>query len=210
MKEKLKAWSGRWKTVHKRRIAKFSRWLHIYLSMVSFVVVLFFSVTGVTLNHTDIFQGKTYTTEEKGQLTITWVNSKDTLQVAKLNIVEYFRNTNKVKGAVSDFRIDDTQVSISFKGPGYAADVFINRETGEYELSKTQTGFVGFMNDLHKGRDTGKAWLWVIDVSAIFLIVVSLSGLILLLFIKRKRINGLLLLAAGGLIIYLVYKFWGQ
>lgn len=210
MKEKLKAWSGRWKTVHKRRIAKFSRWLHIYLSMVSFVVVLFFSVTGVTLNHTDIFQGKTYTTEEKGKLTTAWVNSKDTLQVAKLNIVEYFRNRNKVKGAVSDFRIDETQVSVSFKGPGYQADAYINRETGEYELSKTQTGFVGFMNDLHKGRDTGKAWLWVIDVSAIFLIVVSLSGLILLLFIKRKRITGLVLLAAGGLIIYLIYKFWGQ
>jgi len=210
MKEKLKAWSNRWKTVHKRRIAKFSRWLHIYLSMVSFVVVLFFSVTGVTLNHTDIFQGKTYTTEEKGKITVAWVNVKDTLEVAKLSIVEYLRNTNKVKGAVSDFRIDETQVSVTFKGPGYQADAFVNRETGEYELSKTQTGFVGFMNDLHKGRDTGKAWLWVIDVSAIFLIMVSLSGLMLLLFIKRKRITGLLLLAAGGLIIYLVYKFWGQ
>ena len=210
MKEKLTAWSNRWKTVHKRRIAKFSRWLHIYLSMVSFVVVLFFSVTGVTLNHTDIFQGKTYTTEEKGKLTAAWVNVKDTLQVAKLNIVEYLRNTNKVKGAVSDFRIEETQVMVSFKGPGYEADAFINRETGEYDLSKTQTGFVGFMNDLHKGRDTGKAWLWVIDISAIFLIIVSLSGLILLLFIKRKRLNGLILLAAGGLILYLIYKFWGQ
>jgi uncharacterized protein len=210
MREKLKAWSSRWKTVHKRRIAKFSRWLHIYLSMISFVVVLFFSVTGITLNHTDIFQGKTYTTQEKGKLTEGWVNVKDSLQVARLNIVEYFRNTHKVKGAVNDFRIEEREVSVSFKGPGYEADVFINRETGEYELSKTQTGFVGFMNDLHKGRDTGKAWLWVIDVSAIFLIVVSLSGLILLLFIKRKRLTGLLLLAAGGLIIYLIYKLWGQ
>ncbi|RZK83430.1 MAG: peptidase, partial [Pedobacter sp.] len=34
----------------KKDIAKVSRWLHIYLSMVSFAIVLFFSVTGLTLN----------------------------------------------------------------------------------------------------------------------------------------------------------------
>jgi hypothetical protein len=210
MKEENKPGSSRWKTVHKRRIAKFSRWLHIYLSMVSFAVVLFFSVTGLTLNHTEIFQGKTYTTQEKGKLVPVWVNVKDTNRIAKLEIVEYFRNKHKVKGAVTDLRIDETQVSVSFKGPGYEADAFITRETGDYELTQTGTGFVGFMNDLHKGRDTGKAWSRVIDVSAIFLILVSLSGFILLLFIKRKRVNGLILLAAGVLIIYLVYKFWGQ
>ena len=33
------------------RFAKLMRWLHIYLSMFSLAVVLFFSVTGITLNH---------------------------------------------------------------------------------------------------------------------------------------------------------------
>ena len=33
------------------------RWLHIYLSMFSLAVVLFFSVTGITLNHPDWFFG---------------------------------------------------------------------------------------------------------------------------------------------------------
>ena len=31
------------------------RWLHVYLSMISLAVVLFFSVTGITLNHPDWF-----------------------------------------------------------------------------------------------------------------------------------------------------------
>jgi hypothetical protein len=198
------------KTVLKRRIAKFSRWLHIYLSMVSFAVVLFFSVTGLTLNHADKFQGKTQTIKDKGKLDVAWVNNKDTLLVAKLNIVEFLRSKYSVKGAVTDFRIDETQVSLSFKGPAYEADAFIDRTTGEYELSQTRSGFIGFINDLHKGRDTGSAWLWVIDISAVFLVVVSLSGLILLLFIKRKRVNGIILATAGFLIIYLVYKIWGQ
>lgn len=198
------------KTVYKRRIAKFSRWLHIYVSMVSFAIVLFFSITGLTLNHADWFQGKTQTTQEKGKLKPDWVNSKDTNLVAKLNIVEHFRNKYSVKGAVSDFRIDDNQVSVAFKGPGYEADAFINRQNGEYELSQTRTGFVGFINDLHKGRDTGKVWSWVIDIAAVLMILISITGIILLLFIKRKRRNGILLAAAGLFLLYLVYKIWGQ
>jgi hypothetical protein len=194
----------------KKKVAKVSRWLHIYLSMVSFAIVLFFSITGLTLNHADFFAGKAITTKDTGRVTAAWVNVKDTNLVSKLNIAEYFRNKHHVKGAVSDFRIDDSQVSISYRGPGYEGDAYITRETGEYELSQTRGSFVAFMNDLHKGRDTGTAWSWVIDVSAIFLVLISLSGLILLLFIKKKRMSGVILAVIGLLLIWLIYKLWGQ
>ena len=61
------------------------------------------------------------------------------------------------------------------------------------------------MNDLHKGRDSGKGWSWIIDISAVFLILVSLSGLILLCFIKKKRIAGFITAIIGLVISYLVY-----
>ncbi len=199
-----------WKNVFRRRTSRVTRWLHIYLSMISFAIVLFFSVTGITLNHADYFQGKTTTTREKGTLKPEWVNNKDTNLVAKLSIAEYFRNIYSVKGTVSDFRIDDGQVSIAYKGPGYEADAFINRQTGAYELAVTQTGFVGFINDLHKGRDTGRVWSWVIDIAAALMVLISLTGLILLLFIKKKRISGLILTVVGLLIMYMVYRMWGQ
>ena len=35
------------------RFARLMRWLHIYLSMLGLAAVLFFSVTGITLNHPD-------------------------------------------------------------------------------------------------------------------------------------------------------------
>ena len=199
-----------WKNVFRRKTSRISRWLHIYLSMISFAIVLFFSVTGITLNHADYFQAKTTTTQEKGTLKPEWVNNKDTNLVAKLTIAEYFRNTFSVKGAVSDFRIDDNQVSIAYKGPGYEADAFIDRQSGAFELSQTRTGFVGFINDLHKGRDTGKVWSLVIDIAAILMVLISLTGLILLLFIKKKKISGLILAVVGLVIMYVVYRIWGQ
>lgn len=194
----------------KKLIAKYSRWLHIYLSMISFIIVLFFSITGLTLNHADFFQKNTSITQHKGILEPSWVNATDTLKIKKLDIVEHFRNTYKVKGAVADFRIYESEISFTFKSPGYAADVFINRSDASYSLMETNQGLMGFINDLHKGRDTGKAWLWIIDISAILMTVISLSGLILLLYIKKKRAAGIVLLFTGFVIIYVIYHFWGQ
>ena len=35
----------------KRGIHRWSRWIHVYTSMVALLIVLFFGVTGITLNH---------------------------------------------------------------------------------------------------------------------------------------------------------------
>lgn len=190
----------------KKEVAKLSRWLHIYLSMVSFAIVLFFSVTGLTLNHPSWFGGdKQINIKNKGNLNVKWVNNPDTNKIDKLEIVEFLRKTYNVKGAVSEFRIDDSEVSVSFKGPAYSCDAFIDREKGSYEVSEIKMGIVAVMNDLHKGRDSGSGWSWVIDVSAIFLTLVSLSGLILLCFIKKKRVAGFITGVIGLLICYLIY-----
>ncbi|RVU27077.1 peptidase [Sandaracinomonas limnophila] len=186
----------------KTKLASWSRWIHIYLSMFSFIVVLFFSVTGLTLNHLEWFPEKEVITELKGNIASNWVNISDTSKIDKLKIVEFLREKNKVKGLVNDFRIDDSEISISFQGPGYAADAYIDRLTGKYELTTNEMGAIALLNDLHKGRDTTQSWKWVIDLSAIFLIVISLSGLILLLFLKKKRLMGLILLLIGGIILY--------
>ena len=42
-----------------------------------------------------------------------------------------------------------------------------------YELTESRHGLVAIANDLHKGRDTGDIWKWLIDVSALLLTVES-------------------------------------
>lgn len=190
-----------------RDLATWSRWLHIYLSMFSFIIVLFFSVTGLTLNHVDWFPESTVVFELKGSVKAGWVSVADTAKIPKLDIVEQLRANHSIKGQLNDFRIDEEEISISFQGPGYTADFFVNRTDGKYELTETKMGIIAVINDLHKGRDTGKSWSWVIDFSAIFMIVISLTGLILLLFLKKKRTNGMLWLAIGGIVAWVFYYF---
>jgi hypothetical protein len=192
----------------KRRTAIVGRWLHIYLSMVSFAILLFFAVTGITLNHQDAFGGSARTRQFRGKVEQKWVKATDSKDVAKLEIVEFLRRKHNVRSALSDFRVDDSQCSVSFKGPGYSADVFIERETGNYELTETRQGLVAVVNDLHKGRDTGSAWAVIIDVSAALMVLVSLTGLVLIFFLQRRRASGLMAVGIGAALCYLVYLIW--
>jgi uncharacterized protein len=188
------------------RMASLSRWLHIYLSMASFAVLLFFAVTGLTLNHAERFSASPRVTQIKGKVDIKWIKADDAA-VDKLAIVEHLRQAHGIKGALSDFRLDESEAAVSFKGPGYAADAFINRETGEYELTETRSGVVAALNDLHKGRDTGRAWSWLIDASAVLMTLVSLTGLVLIWFVKRRRLSGLMLAGVCGVACYMIYLF---
>jgi len=188
----------------RRHTARLSRWLHIYGSMISFAVVLFFSATGMTLNHPQWFAGHERLTERTGQMNAAWLAGADDA-VARLDIVESLRTTHGITGAVSDFRVDDREASVAFKGPGYSADAVIDRTTGRYALTESRLGLVAILNDLHKGRDTGGVWKFVLDVSAGLLCFVSLSGLVLLFFMQKHRLAGVLLLMFGGAATYAVY-----
>jgi hypothetical protein len=197
-----------WKHVWKKRIVTWSRWLHIYLSMVSFAILFFFAVTGLTVNHAEWFNNQARTAQYKGTMPRAWVRPADGNAVARLEIVEQLRKAHGIRSALSDFRVDDAQCSVSFKGPGYAADTFIDRDTGSYEVNETRMGWGAILNDLHKGRDTGSAWRVLIDFSAILMTFVSVTGMTLIFFLAKRRFSGLLMAAAGAVLCYIVYLVW--
>ena len=127
-----------------------------------------------------------------------WVAADAATGVAKLEVVEYLRRVHGTKGLVGEFRVEDAQCTVAFKGPGYVADATIDRATGNYELSETRMGFVAIINDLHKGRDTGSGWSLVIDLSAGLMVVVSLTGMVLIYFVKRKFVSGVVMAGVGA------------
>ncbi len=191
-RRRTQAW-GRW-----------SRWLHVYTSMISLLVVLFFGITGLTLNHPtwSIFGGPSSRTVT-GTLPAGF---DDGSEVDLLTVAEYVRDHDGVRGSVADRQIGDDQGTLSFKSPGYAAALVFARPSGDYTLTIESQGLLGTLNDLHKGRDTGSKWKWLIDVSAIFLVVVAITGLGIQIFQKKRRRRALAFAAGFGLLslIFLV------
>ena len=179
------------------RVNSLLRWLHIYTSMVSLLVVLFFAVTGVTLNHPDWLAAER-TEELTGTLPAAWKTEKG---IDWLVVAEHLRATHGVHGAVSDRTEDDRTGALTFRAPGYSADSFIDVRDGSYRLTVSYQGAIGVINDLHRGRDAGRAWAWLIDVAGVFLVLVSLTGLGLLFYLKKVRLRALVTMAAGAALV---------
>ena len=183
---------------------KWFRWLHVYASMISFLVVLFFGITGITLNHPNWTLGtKPDVSTNTGTLPAGFDKNGN---VDFLAVSEFIRTKYGVSAAVSEYNADTVQGSIGFNGPGYAASVVFDVHTGAYTLTITQQGFVAVMNDLHKGRDATSSWKWVIDVSGGFLVFVAITGLGIQIFMRKRRVRSLLYAAGGAvLLIVLIY-----
>ena len=203
------------------RFAKLVRWLHIYLSMFGLAAVLFFSATGITLNHPDWFFGEAQrSVQSRRQRSIpngcTWRPPQPTRppdepadlsrQVDKLEVVECLADRPTASAAPWPIsRSTSPSASVTFKGPGYAADAFIDRDSGRYTLTQSFHGVIAILNDLHKGRDTGLAWSILIDASAIVLTFISLTGLVLLFYLKLGRIPGLAVAIIGTIIVLALF-----
>jgi uncharacterized protein len=137
------------------RLQGWVRWLHVYTSMVSLMVVLFFSLTGVTLNHPDwLFGTQEIRSEYTGTLPTNWRkgNGVDWFVVA-----EDIRATHGIKGRAIDQQSSQTDASLRFAAPGYTADVLIE-QSGKYTVRLSSQGWVAALNDFHRGRNAGAVW----------------------------------------------------
>ena len=56
---------------------------------------------------------------------------------------------------MTEFAVDDYQCFVSFRGPGYSADAFIDRATGEYELTEARLGVVALLISVGMGVPLG-------------------------------------------------------
>jgi uncharacterized protein len=190
----------------RRLIAHWSRVLHTYLSMVSFTILLFFAATGITLNHQDKMLGEPKVTRFSGRLDTALVGATAAdAKVDQAQIVDTLRRAHGIKAHLSDFRVDPDQVTVSFKGPGYTADAFIDRKAASYDITETRMGVVAIVNDLHKGRDTGGAWSFLIDLSALLMMLVSVTGFTLIFFLHKRLTLGLWMLLIGTVASLAVY-----
>jgi len=90
-----------------------------------------------------------------------------------------------VEGRVAEWSPEEIYVALP--RPGGDAWLRVNLEDGAMEYEKTERGVIAYLNDLHKGRNTGKAWSWFIDVFAVACLIFCITGLFLLKMHANNR-----------------------
>jgi len=186
-----------------RRLLSVSRTLHIYLTMLVCLLLLFFGSTGFMLNHSDWFGLEAIRTRKReGTLPRAILVPLD-----RLAVVEGLRSDLGAVGAVDSFEAEEESLRIVFRRPGLRAEAAVRLADGHVELTSEERGIAALLTDLHKGAYTGSDWKWVIDGTAVFLVLGSLTGLILWISLPRRRTLGILALSVGLLSSAATYWF---
>ena len=190
-------------SAHHRRLLfkKWARTLHIYLSMLGLLTLIFFSVTGIMLNHEEWFGFAT----PRVRKTEGAIPAALLVQPDQLAIVERLRKDFGATGALESFDVQNDRLELVFKSPGRRTEAAIDRPDGHAAVSVETHGFAGRFVELHRGTDAGPAWRLVIDASAVLLLVSAATGLTLWLLVPNWRPLGLAAVAVGLLVGAAVY-----
>lgn len=163
-------------------------WISAALSLVG---MLLFAITGLTLNHAASIGAEPKVTRAEAVLPAALrpalarphvADAPLPPEVAKAVVAAVHLDP---AGKAAEWSADD--VYVAMPGPGRDAWVSITFADGHISAETTWRGWVSYLNDLHKGRNTGSAWFWFIDVFAVACIVFTITGLLLLQMHAKHR-----------------------
>ena len=182
------------------------RWfrkLHTWTSMTSVLLMLFFGITGLLLNHPSwTFGQDPVTVTATGTLPAAFRTSGG--EVDFLFVSEYARTAEGVHGSITGHGVTGTDAWITYAGPGLNASIHLDTGTGDYTVVQTKQGLAAAAGDIHRGVGTGTPWSWAIDISAVFLVVVALTGAGIELYNRSRHRRRDLILASAGLAVAVI------
>jgi hypothetical protein len=163
---------------------------HWVSAAVSLAGMLLFSITGITLNHAATISAEPRVSEGKATLPaplLPSISRADAAGPLPAPVAAYVAEKVGLDPAGKAGEWSEGEVYVALPRPGGDAWVNIDRGTGAITSEVTDRGWISYLNDLHKGRNSGNAWFWFIDAFAVACILFTLTGLLLLQLHARHR-----------------------
>lgn len=163
---------------------------HWVSSALCLIGLLLFGITGFTLNHAAGIEAKPKVTSRTATVDDALREALlERLPAAKAqkgkaelpaDLQHWIRKQWAIDTAGRDAEWSDDEIYLSLPRPGGDAWLRLNLADGEAEYERTDRGWLSYFNDLHKGRNSGAAWSWFIDLFAAATLVFSITGLFIL------------------------------
>lgn len=186
------------------------RW-HWISAAICLIGMLLFAITGITLNHAGAIMARPQTVERGGELPADLRPALKAAEAAKGDLPAATRawlaRDLKIKAPAGPVEWSSGEAYVAMPGPGSDAWVTIDTDGGAVAYERTERGWIAYLNDLHKGRNTGPAWIWFIDIFAAGCVVFCVTGLLLLQLHSKARPSTWPLVGVGLVIPLLLALF---
>jgi hypothetical protein len=182
---------------------------HWISAAICLIGMLLFAVTGITLNHAGKIEAKPAVSERTATMPaplIAVLKGLPTLGKAETPeaIAAWTSGALGVDISAREAELSPGEIYVALPRPGGDAWLSLDRKTGEARYELTDRGWISYLNDLHKGRNTGAVWSLFLDLFAVACIVFCLTGLVLLQLLSHARPSTWPLVGLGLLIPALI------
>ena len=165
---------------------------HWISSGICLIGMILFALTGLTLNHAGQIEARPVTVAKEAQLPtdlLSALKAKPAVSKEPLSkdVQTWIARQLGVDVSGRDTEWSARDVYVSLPRPGGDAWLSIDRNDGAITYEITSRGWIAYLNDLHKGRHTGVAWSWFIDIFAVACFIFCATGLLLLQLHAGKR-----------------------
>lgn len=188
-----------------RIFVNWSRTIHVFLSIVMLIVLVFFSITGITLNRVDTFTAEPEFTEIFLESFPDLPQDNDGILIESPELDDFLSGEFGIDMELATVTLDSDLMFVDYRAPGKTIFIEVDLALGEAIGEATDYGLIAMLNDLHKARDTDMLWKWLIDISAVLIVLFSLAGLVLLLPNKYRFKRVALYSAIGTVLISIGY-----
>lgn len=168
---------------------------HWISSALCLIGMLLFAFTGITLNHAADIAAKPRVTQQQAQLppdliaALSAGTGKEKEGDAPLPpaLQQWLEQSLALELPDALAEWSPEEIYLPLPRPVGDAWLRITRDTGAVEYELTNRGWISYLNDLHKGRHTGWAWKWFIDIFSVACLIFSITGLLILKFHAANR-----------------------
>jgi hypothetical protein len=188
-------------------IISWNRKFHIYIGLFFLFFILFFSISGLLLNHS------------RWEFTSFWKERKETKTETNLiipanldsaSLVQNFKEQLNISGEISNVRLTAENIYFRAGKPGYMREINVDFKSSVCVSKVTAFNLWGKIRNLHTFNGSDKAhpevqpnwlitniWRLVMDLTAIALIFLSFSSWIMWYEVRKSYPAGIVVLVLG-------------
>jgi hypothetical protein len=192
----------------KQDFYRYCRLVHGWLSAFAFLILCFFSITGILLNHPDWASESVPAPIEK-----KFLLEEDELRLLldaaepELLLPDIAAKHVALKGEFTGGNQVRNEIFVRMQGVRGLSDLRANLVTGEVAVIVEPAPALSIVNELHRGERAGATWRWFIDAIAVLLVIMSIVGYLIFLSLRFRLRTALILTAVSGLGVWGVFAF---
>ncbi len=179
----------------KGEVYRQARLWHGWLSALAFLALMFFSATGLILNHPEWLKAAAEKAPAETTVALTPAElaaAQKAADPSRALVAAVGRHVHLL-GAYQSGEAMDGEAQIRTEGVRGASDIVVDLSSGKAQVSTQKADAVTLLNDLHRGKNAGAAWKLIIDASAILVLALSLVGYVLFFSLRFRLRTGLIL-----------------